>query len=56
MQPRLCAGEGCEKTYIPTREGKAQAWRDGWFIEKWDGDAYCPEDLPVWVPKEFRKD
>lgn len=45
-----CAKEGCERFFVPTPQKKIQAWRDGWFLQKWDGPAWCPYDIPDWVP------
>ncbi|WPJ30593.1 hypothetical protein [Streptomyces phage Psst1] len=51
----VCAGDGCKKTILDTFEGRNQAWRDGWFITKWGASAYCPDDLPIWVPDHFKR-
>uniref|UniRef100_A0AAU7GXQ4 Uncharacterized protein n=1 Tax=Streptomyces phage Scarif TaxID=3158858 RepID=A0AAU7GXQ4_9CAUD len=50
-----CAVDGCEKTIFDTFEGRNQAWRDGWYITKWGLSAYCPDDIPPWVPSDFKR-
>lgn len=52
---KSCSGEECDKSFTDTFEGRNQAWAAGWYISKWGGDAYCPDDLPIWVPDHFRK-
>lgn len=50
-----CSGEECKKSFPNTFEGRNQAWRDGWYLTKWGGSAYCPDDIPVWIPSSFEK-
>lgn len=52
---KQCSKEGCLKTFPDTREGHSKAWRDGWFIGKWNGPAWCPEDLPEWLSSSIRE-
>lgn len=53
MGDKKCAKDGCPNAFEDTFEGRNQAWRNGWYIQKWDGPAWCPDDIPEWVPSEF---
>lgn len=50
-----CNENGCGEKFLPTRDGRDQAWRDGWYLQKWDGPAWCPNHIPVWVPSDFKR-
>lgn len=49
VDTKQCTADGCVKTIPNTIAGRTQAWRDGWYIAKYNGSAWCPDDLPDWV-------
>jgi len=52
---KQCSADGCEKTILDTLAGRTQAWRAGWFIAKYNGPAWCPDDLPDWAINHLKK-
>lgn len=52
---KKCAREGCMATFIGDREGNAKAWREGWFLQKYGGPAWCPIHIPTWVGSSFTR-
>jgi hypothetical protein len=54
-EKRFCSREGCVASIPDTREGKSQAWREGWYLQKLNGPAWCPIHIPSWVPSEFKR-
>lgn len=55
VDTKQCSADGCEKTIEDTLAGRVQAWRDGWFIAKYNSAAWCPDDLPDWARWSLEK-
>lgn len=52
---KYCEKEGCKKFFVATLQKAVQAWRDGWFVSKYDGPAWCSDDIPDWAPAQKRR-
>lgn len=47
---KKCSRPECSRTFRDHRWGAIQAQNDGWFLQT-NGDAWCPEHVPDWVPE-----
>lgn len=50
---KACARTGCTSSFVADLAGKVEAWREGWFLQKYDGPAWCPVHIPTWVRSDF---
>lgn len=53
IEMRKCENEECTKSFPYTRDGKTQAWNNGWYLQKYAGPVWCPSHIPEWVPSSF---
>lgn len=44
-----CAEPGCEAEHKADHWNAIKAVEGGWFLQK-NGDRWCPEHVPSWVP------
>jgi hypothetical protein len=44
-----CAHESCTATFEAHRWGKTRAQSSGWFLQRDNVTAWCPEHIPEWV-------
>ncbi len=46
---RRCSEPGCPERVGDHRWGAIKAQSEGWFYQR-NGEAYCPQHVPAWVP------
>lgn len=47
--PVCCAHRGCKAQHEDNKFAAIRAYEEGWFKTR-EGDAWCPEHVPDWVP------